>query len=393
MPLSFLCITISLAALLGAQQALEVSQMGRAVETGASSSNGHSKERMWNTWGTPLHGLIAGDRGTSLTQEHSESPSWPLCPGTHNDLTGAVVPLLDLLPRRLRPGKVNPSPSLAPEDILAHKSQWGQGVNESSGRLLCFWADTHHCLAFASNVYFHIPFLPSGSLVPNASSWSLELLCQDVPLLVAADPHPSCFLSPPVAPPQPVTSPGCHVPALPILSCSAPVLSSCLYSSTHLQHISRPSPAVCFQLWSNFPVWFLALRLDISDSTNRGTIPRLWGTGSTGRATQSHRPATWWAHGPRVVPAVPSRGTNAVSHCQHLFMPGLDSLVLILTEALFSGHQMSFELFYWDVPKAPTFFKTNSALSCWATDPFWPVGNTAAWKEQRLWGEAGTTSA
>lgn len=54
---------------------------------------------------------------------------------------------------------------------------------------------------------------------------------------------------------------------------------------------------------------------------------------------------------------------------------------------------MSFELFHWDVYKAPNFFKTNSALSSWATDPLWPVGNTAAWKEQRLWGEARTTSA
>lgn len=54
---------------------------------------------------------------------------------------------------------------------------------------------------------------------------------------------------------------------------------------------------------------------------------------------------------------------------------------------------MSYELFHWDVYKAPNFFKTNSALSSWATDLVWPVGNTAAWKEQRLWGEARTTSA
>lgn len=34
-----------------------------------------------------------------------------------------------------------------------------------------------------------------------------------------------------------------------------------------------------------------------------------------------------------------------------------------LTAALFSGHQMFFELFHSDVPKAPTLFKTNFALS------------------------------
>lgn len=123
MPLSFLCITISLAALLGAQQALEVSQMGRAVETGASSSDGHSKERMWNTWGTPLHGLIAGDRGTSLTQEHSGSPSWPLFPGTRNDFIGHMGQLchlwtsfqdqVRLIPARVWPLKISWHTSLS----------------------------------------------------------------------------------------------------------------------------------------------------------------------------------------------------------------------------------------------------------------------------------------
>lgn len=53
MPLSFLCITTSLAASSGAQQALEVSQTGRVVETGGTSSEGHSKERVWKTWGSP----------------------------------------------------------------------------------------------------------------------------------------------------------------------------------------------------------------------------------------------------------------------------------------------------------------------------------------------------
>lgn len=43
-PLSSLCITISLAASSGAQQALELSLMGRVVETGSSlSSDGCSK--------------------------------------------------------------------------------------------------------------------------------------------------------------------------------------------------------------------------------------------------------------------------------------------------------------------------------------------------------------
>jgi len=41
---SFLCITISRAALSGAQQVLDVCQMGRVVEAEGSSSDGHSKE-------------------------------------------------------------------------------------------------------------------------------------------------------------------------------------------------------------------------------------------------------------------------------------------------------------------------------------------------------------
>lgn len=44
MPLSSLCITISLAASSGAQQALELSLTGRVVETGSRSSNGWSKD-------------------------------------------------------------------------------------------------------------------------------------------------------------------------------------------------------------------------------------------------------------------------------------------------------------------------------------------------------------
>lgn len=42
-PPSSLCITISLAASSGAQQALELSLMGRVVETGSLSSDGCSK--------------------------------------------------------------------------------------------------------------------------------------------------------------------------------------------------------------------------------------------------------------------------------------------------------------------------------------------------------------
>lgn len=44
MPLSSLCITISLAASSGAQQALELTLMGRVVETGSLSSDGCTKD-------------------------------------------------------------------------------------------------------------------------------------------------------------------------------------------------------------------------------------------------------------------------------------------------------------------------------------------------------------
>jgi hypothetical protein len=43
-PLSFLCITISLAASSEAQQAVELSLTGRVVQIGGSSSNGSSKD-------------------------------------------------------------------------------------------------------------------------------------------------------------------------------------------------------------------------------------------------------------------------------------------------------------------------------------------------------------
>lgn len=60
MLLSFLCVTISLAVSSGAQQALQVSQMGGVAEAGGLSSTGHSRERVWSTWGD-THGVLAAE--------------------------------------------------------------------------------------------------------------------------------------------------------------------------------------------------------------------------------------------------------------------------------------------------------------------------------------------
>lgn len=44
-------MTINLAASAGAQQAWGLRQLEKVVKTGGSSSNGYTREAVWNTWG------------------------------------------------------------------------------------------------------------------------------------------------------------------------------------------------------------------------------------------------------------------------------------------------------------------------------------------------------
>lgn len=106
------------------------------------------------------------------------------------------------------------------------------------------------------------------------------------------------------------------------------------------------------------------------------------GSGSTcSSSTQSQRLATRDTHNPCVISAVPCPSNNAVSYCQHLLMPDPDTLSSSVSLTLFSSQQISD-----DTPP-------GCCPASQATNLFWPVGNTAAWKKQKLWGEANITNA
>lgn len=100
-------------------------------------------------------------------------------------------------------------------------------------------------------------------------------------------PPPAPFLKPlsSTAPSRPLTSPGYQVPALP------PDCPACPCSLPGLPH---PPASVAqtlssgLQLCPNFPGWFLALRLDISEPINHQDapwVPGLW--------------CWWWSSVPR----------------------------------------------------------------------------------------------
>ena len=69
-------------------------------------------------------------------------------------------------------------------------------------------------------------------------------------------------------------------------------------------------------------------------------------------------------------------------------MPGLDPLFLTLAEdsSQATKYLMSLSTKKSLRPQTPSIL--NSALSSQGADPFQPVGNRAAWKQQRLQGEA-----